>query len=108
MDSGGDEFPLQPLFLCPTARINFLKSKLKKDDDYYTNYHPFHSSPHFPNTRSGDQEGESLLDCNDVGICKLPLIPLFWCSNKNSDDNEEFLSVVHALGQCSAQSIMHV
>ncbi|OAP13055.1 hypothetical protein AXX17_AT1G40120 [Arabidopsis thaliana] len=36
MDSGGDDLPLQPLFFCPAARINFHKLKLKihnHDDD---------------------------------------------------------------------------
>ena len=80
IDSGGDDLPLQPLFFCPYARMIFQKLKLKKEDK--KKFQPFNSSPHFPSTSSGDQQGESLLDCDQRYICKLPVVPLFWCNNK--------------------------
>ncbi|CAA0394479.1 unnamed protein product [Arabidopsis thaliana] len=93
MDSTGDDQPLdQPLFLCPDARIKFHKLKIQREDgdifDYDFKFHPYISSPHFPSKRSGDQQGESLLDCDEDGICKLPVAPLFWCNNKESDSRE--------------------
>ncbi|CAH2069831.1 unnamed protein product [Thlaspi arvense] len=95
MDSGGDDLPLQPLFLCPAARIKFLKSKLEDyDHDNHYQLHPFDSSPHFPNTRSsGDyQQGESLLDCDDGdGIFQqdLCLHPCFHFSCMHKEHNDE-------------------
>ncbi|XP_019087772.1 PREDICTED: uncharacterized protein LOC104755409 isoform X2 [Camelina sativa] len=84
MASGGDDLPHQPLFFCPAARIKFHKLKLKIHDDDADDLHPFNSSPHFPNTRSSDQQGESLLDSDHPGVCKLPVVPLFWCNNKET------------------------
>ncbi|KAG7606219.1 DC1 [Arabidopsis thaliana x Arabidopsis arenosa] len=83
---GVDDLPLQPLFFCPSVRIKFLHSKPKNhDDDHHHGGfmpHPLNSTPHFPCTRSHDQQGESLLDCDKDYICKLPVIPLFWCNHK--------------------------
>ncbi|EOA17926.1 hypothetical protein CARUB_v10006335mg, partial [Capsella rubella] len=82
--------PLQPLFFCPVARNKFHNQCLEKPlarntarvlfladrDDIDDNFHEYSSSPHFPpSTRRDDQQGESLIDCNLYGICKLPLVP---------------------------------
>ncbi|CAH2069830.1 unnamed protein product [Thlaspi arvense] len=67
-------------FFCPIARIRFLELKLKEDNaDHHDHYklHPVNSSPHFPTTRSGNQQGDqSLLDCDQDDICKLPVVHL--------------------------------
>jgi len=98
INSGSDNLPFQPLFFCPASRINFQNLNLTEEDK--EKFRPFNSSPHFPNTRSGDQQGGSLLDCDQHGICKLPVVPLFWCNNK-SPSSDEFM--------CSAQqTILHV
>ena len=94
MDSSGDNLPLQPLFLCPRARNKLQMLKGMEADEVFQ---PFNISPHFPSTRSGDHECIALLDCDHDGICKLPVVPLFWCNNK---DPNEF----HC-GAC--QSTMH-
>ncbi|XP_020881811.1 uncharacterized protein LOC110228503 [Arabidopsis lyrata subsp. lyrata] len=80
INSDGDDLPLQPLFFCPAARIKFQKLKLTEEDK--EKFRPFNSSSHFPSTRSRDQQGRSLLDCDQHDICKLPVVPLFWCNNK--------------------------
>ncbi|CAL9243707.1 unnamed protein product, partial [Arabidopsis halleri] len=86
INSGGDDFPFQPLFFCPAARIKFQKLKLTEEDK--KKFQPFNSSSHFPSTRSGDHKGGSLLDCDQHDICKLPLVPLFWCNNKKPSFDE--------------------
>ncbi|KAG7613130.1 Protein kinase C-like phorbol ester/diacylglycerol-binding domain [Arabidopsis suecica] len=80
INSGGDDLPFQPLFFCPAARIKFQNLNIKEEDK--AKCRPFNSSPHFPSTRSGDQQEKSLLDCDQHDICKLPVVPLFWCNNK--------------------------
>ncbi|ESQ43521.1 hypothetical protein EUTSA_v10012914mg [Eutrema salsugineum] len=71
------ETPPSTSFFCPSARVRFLKLKLKENnaDDVYR-LHPVISPAHFPSTRSGNQQGESLLDCNHDKICKLPVVHL--------------------------------
>ncbi|KAG7538080.1 DC1 [Arabidopsis suecica] len=86
INSDGDDLPLQPLFFCPAARIKFHKLKLTEEDK--EKFQPFNSSPHFPSTKSGDQQGGSLLDCDEHEICKLPVVPLFWCNNEKPSYEE--------------------
>ncbi|CAA0410067.1 Zinc finger PHD-type [Arabidopsis suecica] len=86
INSDGDDLLLQPLFFCPAARIKYHKLKLKKEDK--EKFRPFNSSPHFPSTRSGDQEGGSLLDCDKRKICKLPVVPYFWCNNEKPNHKD--------------------
>ncbi|XP_019086713.1 PREDICTED: uncharacterized protein LOC109127038 [Camelina sativa] len=104
---------MDPFFLCPRARLKFLKFKLnmhvddddddddeddedddggrgdgdddeKDDDDSIPELNPYNSSPHF----SSDQQDESLLDCDHPSICKLPVVPLFWCNNEEPSCEE--------------------
>ncbi|CAL9243700.1 unnamed protein product [Arabidopsis halleri] len=83
MDFGGNDLSFQPLFSCPRSRVQFHELKLQwRDDDYFSKFHPYNCSPHFPSTTSG---GESVLDCDEDDICKLPAVPLFWCNNKEPD-----------------------
>ncbi|CAL9243704.1 unnamed protein product [Arabidopsis halleri] len=98
IDSGGHNLPLQTLFSCPRSRIDFHKLNLKKDDyGNETELHPYNCSPHFPSKRSGDQEGESLLDCDNPYICKLPVVPLF---NNKQLDKEDFVC-----GACESHTL---
>jgi len=89
MDSGGHKLPLQPLFSCPSSRINFHKRN-HIDGHETQEFYPFNCSPHFPSKRtSTDQEGESFLDWDNPYICKLPVVLLFWC-NTEQPDPEDF------------------
>ncbi|KAL9814442.1 putative chromatin regulator PHD family [Arabidopsis thaliana] len=54
----------------------------KEDGDGHDKLYPFNSSSHFPNTRRGDRQGKSLLDCYLPGICKNPVVPLFRYNDK--------------------------
>ncbi|EFH49307.1 hypothetical protein ARALYDRAFT_908098 [Arabidopsis lyrata subsp. lyrata] len=85
IDSGGDNRPTQPLFLCPSLRLKVHQLKHKKEASS-DNMFPLNTSPHFP---SSDQQVQYLLDSDshDV-ICKLPVVPLFWCNNKESDNDD--------------------
>ncbi|CAL9243701.1 unnamed protein product [Arabidopsis halleri] len=97
MDSGGDDLPLQPLFFYndddedddddgdDNEDGDCDDDDDKDDDDLLL---PINSSPHFPSTRSGDQQGESLLDCDHPDVCKLHVVPLFWCNNKETSTIE--------------------
>ncbi|CAL9243702.1 unnamed protein product [Arabidopsis halleri] len=62
MDSGGNEenLPPQPLFFCPGERIESFELKIRNDI-----FHQVSSYPH--------------------GVCKLPVLPLFWCNNVGED-----------------------
>ncbi|ESQ46581.1 hypothetical protein EUTSA_v10000669mg, partial [Eutrema salsugineum] len=66
IDSGDlDLPPLQPLFLC--------------DDEFL----PYKTSPHFHST---DLVQQHLLDSDrHDDICKLPVVPIIWCNNKEPD-----------------------
>ncbi|XP_010442604.1 PREDICTED: uncharacterized protein LOC104725629 [Camelina sativa] len=109
MDSSGDDFALQPLFLCPAARFKFLKFKLKMNDDEFCTLddvpvlHPYNSSPHLPSKRRGDQQDdESLLDCDHPGICKFPVVPLLWCNNKEPNREEFECGACEMLTLCTS------
>ncbi|XP_010483048.1 PREDICTED: uncharacterized protein LOC104761629 [Camelina sativa] len=54
------------------------------DDAAIPELNPYNSSPHF----SSDQQDESLLDCDHPSICKLPVVPLFWCNNEEQSCEE--------------------
>ena len=84
IDSGGDNLPLlQPLFLCPSLRRKV--EELKRKDNDSKSFLPFTTSPLFPNIRSDNNQIQYLLDSESHDqICKLPLVPLFWCNNKGS------------------------
>lgn len=94
IDAGDNNLPLdlEPLFFCPASRIRFelQESKPKKDDEgvYFYEPLPFNSSPHFPGAIRGNQQAISLLDYDEDDMCKLPVVPLFWCNNKEPDDDE--------------------
>ncbi|XP_010425365.1 PREDICTED: uncharacterized protein LOC104710451 [Camelina sativa] len=92
VDSSGENPLLQPQFSCPHARIRSHKFIVEKNYDGvdFFKFHQFNSYPNFPSTTSGDQQGESLLDCDadHHGICKLPVLPLFWCNNKKPYSQE--------------------
>ncbi|ESQ42869.1 hypothetical protein EUTSA_v10012961mg [Eutrema salsugineum] len=82
-----------PLFFCPASRIRFQKSILKMDDYGFHIYEflPFVSPPYFPTKtrpRSGVHKGESMLDYQEYDICKLPVVPLFWCNNEEPDSED--------------------
>ena len=64
INSDGDDFPIQPLFSCPAARIRFQMLNLKEEVN--ENFRPFNSSPYFPSTRSGDQQGGSCLIATNI------------------------------------------
>ncbi|KAL9283578.1 putative chromatin regulator PHD family [Arabidopsis thaliana] len=84
MDSGGDDLSFQPLFFCPKTRMEFLS--FNEDED--NTMQPFNSSPHLPSTRNNDRKGQYMLDCYNDKLCKLPVVPLFWCNNKQPDRRE--------------------
>ncbi|CAA7062658.1 unnamed protein product [Microthlaspi erraticum] len=62
--------------------------ELMEDDNHGDEIHPFDSSPRFPSTRIHDQQHKSLLDCDHRDICKLPVVPLYWCNSKEPNINE--------------------
>ena len=85
IDSGGDNLPTPPLFICPSLRLKVHQLKHKKEASS-DNLFPLNTSPHFP---SSDQQVQYLLDSESHGvICKLPVVPLFWCNNKESDNDD--------------------
>ena len=81
IDFGGDDLSLKPLFLCPSLRLK----EAKKAEDYSVeeNFIPFNTSPHFPSIKGANHQVQCLLDSDSHDkICKLPVVPLFWCNNK--------------------------
>ncbi|ESQ46188.1 hypothetical protein EUTSA_v10000441mg [Eutrema salsugineum] len=86
--------PLQPLFLCPSLRLKvqeetipFSEFLLNKTFPYFRTDQGFilyTTSPHFHNT--DEQVQQHLLGSDsDDKICKLPVVPIFWCNNKEPD-----------------------
>jgi len=72
----------QPLFLCPSLRL-----KADEENYSYSELLPFNISPLFPSISSADQQVQHLLDSDsrDANICKLPVVPIYWCNNKHGD-----------------------
>ncbi|XP_019089397.1 PREDICTED: uncharacterized protein LOC104732659 [Camelina sativa] len=85
---GAIDLPSQPLFLCPSLR--FKVEELKREDKFSKSFIPFTTSPHFPSPRRTNQQVKYLLGSHspDDDNCKLPVVPLFWCNNKESDYNQ--------------------
>ncbi|KAL1210900.1 Protein VACUOLELESS GAMETOPHYTES [Cardamine amara subsp. amara] len=71
-----------PLFLCPFLRSNVKNLKPYDEEVDADHSFPLVVSPQFP---SGHPQPEYLLQSNS---CKLPLLPLFWCNNKQTSDSE--------------------
>ncbi|CAH2069347.1 unnamed protein product [Thlaspi arvense] len=83
--SGGCDLPLQPLFLCPLTRFALVERRKEnierfRNDDTFV---PVYDSPHFPDSRGQLDLVESLPSESgrNEPICKLPVIPLYWCNN---------------------------
>ncbi|ESQ29409.1 hypothetical protein EUTSA_v10023939mg [Eutrema salsugineum] len=89
--------PLQPLFLCPSLRLI-----VQKENYTFSDFFAYKISPHFHNT---DQQVQQQLlgsyrhdsncddsDCDDSDhdkeICKLPVVPIFWCNSKEPDHHQ--------------------
>ncbi|ESQ46186.1 hypothetical protein EUTSA_v10000668mg [Eutrema salsugineum] len=76
--------PLQPLFLCP-----FLRYKAHNEKNPHDEFLLYKISPHFHNTDEQVQQHLPDSDCNDSNcdddICKLPVVPIFWCNDKQPD-----------------------
>ncbi|VYS65616.1 unnamed protein product [Arabidopsis thaliana] len=78
--SSGEDIPLQPLFLCPLLRVKTHSQKDPEANCDDQGFVMFDISPHFP---SADPQVHYMLDSHNRGlICKLPVLPLFWCNNK--------------------------
>ncbi|CAA0360854.1 unnamed protein product [Arabidopsis thaliana] len=97
---GDDHLSLQqPLFLCPSLRL-----RVHEENNSYTEFLPYKTSPHFPSIGSVDQQVQHLLDSDsqqvhdllhsdsshdddddDDVICKLPVVPIYWCNSKELD-----------------------
>lgn len=72
--------PLQPLFLCPLLRVKTHRLKDPETNSDDEGFVLFDISPHFP---SADPQVHYMLDSHNRGlICELPVVPLFWCNNK--------------------------
>ncbi|ANM58044.1 Cysteine/Histidine-rich C1 domain family protein [Arabidopsis thaliana] len=82
VDSDGgtvDDLSVEPLILCPTLRLK-VKNLKPYTSDSDRSFFPLVVSSHFPTIQSGHQQPEYMLQSYS---CKLPLLPLFWCDNKN-------------------------
>ncbi|ESQ51540.1 hypothetical protein EUTSA_v10017611mg [Eutrema salsugineum] len=75
IDSGDDDDlpPLQPLFY--------------KNNSADYRYLPYKTSPHFQSTDQKVQQHFLDSDHNSY-ICKLPVVPIFWCNNKEPDEDQ--------------------